>query len=66
MQKKITGALLPLFYSPLMVNPGGSRESGYRFVRDFIIEREGEEFLVVCYFVVLVVFIAQLFIYPFS
>lgn len=31
-------------------------------MRDFIIEREGEEFLVVCYFVVLVVFIAQLFI----
>lgn len=31
-------------------------------MRDFIIEREREEFLVVCYFVVLVVFIAQLFI----
>lgn len=40
--------------------PCGSRESGYRFVRDFIIssrdegeeEREREEFLVICYFVV--------------
>lgn len=40
--------------------PCGSRESGYRFVRDFIIssrdegeeEREKEEFLVICYFVV--------------
>lgn len=43
----------PLFYS-LMVNPG-SRESGYRFARDFIISpreegeggREREEFLVI-------------------
>lgn len=42
----------PLFYS-LMVNPG-SRESGYRFARDFIIspreegkEGEREEFLVI-------------------
>lgn len=46
----------PLFYS-LMVNPG-SRESGYRFARDFIISpreegREGgRERGISCYFVV--------------
>lgn len=45
----------PLFYS-LMVNPG-SRESGYRFARDFIISprEEGEggrERGISCYFVV--------------